>query len=307
MNQTFFSALSATLVLFFFIICGYILRKTNAVPKNASAVFSSVLMHFFIPVLILYIMVKNITPESIVAQKDQLITSLCIIIGSCLLASVIAKVMDKSKSKKGVFTFTMAFSNFAFMGIPIVEAVYGPEAFTTLILFILPYYILVNVLGDIIIRDEKFPRITTLISPITVSIVLGFVLVYLRLPIPQLVLDQAHTIYASSIPLSMMLMGFVLAGKKITTMFTSLSTYFIAAMRLILFPMITLIALWLIGFRGMSLGVPVLISGMPAAVNGVMLAENAGKDSFHCSSVVFISTLLSLLTIPMLSYIVTQF
>ncbi|MBR2847456.1 MAG: AEC family transporter [Clostridia bacterium] len=307
MNHTFISALSATLVLFFFIISGYILRKTNAVPKNSAAVFSAVLMHFFIPVLILYVMTQNITPEIIAAQKVQLITSTVIIIVSCVLAYVIASIMDKGKSKKGVYTFTMAFPNFAFMGIPIVEAVYGPEAFSTLILFILPYYILVNVLGDIIIRDEKLPRFSTLVSPITISIVLGFGLVYARVPIPQVVVNQAHIIYSSAIPLSMMLMGFVLAGKKITSMFTALSTYFISAMRLILFPMITLIALWLVGLRGMALGVPVLILGMPTAVNGVMLAENAGKDAFHCSSVVFISTLLSLLTIPMLSYIVTLF
>ncbi len=307
MNTTFASALSATLVLCFFISCGYILRKTNAVPKNSAAVFSSVLINFFIPVLILYIMTQNVTPEIINAQRVQLITSFCILIISCILALLIAKILDRGGSKKGVYTFTIAFPNFAFMGIPIIEAVYGSEGLTTLILFILPYYLLVNVIGDIIIRDEKLPRLGTLFSPITFSIVLGFVLVYARVPIPQIAVEQARVIYLSVTPLSMMLTGFVLAGKKIISMFTNLNTYFVSAIRLILFPIITLIVLRMLGFSGMALGIPVLVTGMPTAVNGVMLAENSGKDSFLCSSVVFISTLLSLLTIPVLSYIVSLF
>ena len=100
------------------------------------------------------------------------------------------------------------------------------------------------------------------------------------------------------------LAGLVLAKRKFSDMVKNPVVYVVSLLRLVVIPLALWGILYLCGVRGNALSVPVLVLAMPVAVNGVMLAEGGGGDSVTVAQTVFVSTLFSAVTIPVLAYFI---
>ena len=113
-----------------------------------------------------------------------------------------------------------------------------------------------------------------------------------------------RSVYACVTPIAMTLAGIVLAKGKLSDMFKNPVVYLVSAFRLIIIPVALWGILYLCGVRGNALSVPALVVAMPVAVNGVILAESGNGDSVTVAQSVFISTLFSIITIPVLAYFI---
>jgi predicted permease len=107
---------------------------------------------------------------------------------------------------------------------------------------------------------------------------------------------------STTTPLSMIVIGSMLASSDLKNIFNGFTVYYAAAIRLILIPAVVFIVLRLLGSEGMLLGIPVLVSGMPAAANTAIMAEKFDADSMFASKCIFISTLFSIITIPLMLF-----
>lgn len=116
------------------------------------------------------------------------------------------------------------------------------------------------------------------------------------------ILNFAYTplfkwLYASGIDFDY---RFILAGVNIRTIFTKLTLYY-SGLRLLAIPLVTLLICRILGTSELVTGVSVLLAGMPAGSTTAILAEKYDGDAVYASGCIFVSTLLSLLTIPALS------
>lgn len=298
-----FTTLNSICILFLFIISGFVLRRTKVVSEAFGKNIASLLVNMMLPALILDVMLKKLNLASLREEYVSFLLAAVIIILSWVIFSFIGKRFYKQHSARAVFLFAMIFSNFGFMGQPVVEAIYGESAMLVWALYTIPYYSVVNILAPVILdpNPKKGGSWRVLLSPTIFCIIIGVVCGLAQIRLPSVV-DKFITLSgATVVPLSMVLMGFVLGGQPLRRLFVGWQPYIISLLRLLIIPLAVFLALYAIGFRGLHLCIPVLISGMPIAVNGVMTTEDLGADSLAMAQAVFITTVLSLVTLPVIA------
>ena len=99
-------------------------------------------------------------------------------------------------------------------------------------------------------------------------------------------------------PLAMILAGLLLAQADLKQIFRAPKVYILSGIRLLGLPFLFMGILYLCGARGIRLSIPVLITAMPVAANLAMMAEKFERDAYLSAQIVFLSTLLSVITIP---------
>lgn len=105
-------------------------------------------------------------------------------------------------------------------------------------------------------------------------------------------------------PLAMLIVGSLLANLKLKEVFAEPSIYYATLLRLIILPLLTMGIMRLLGSGGLVLQVMVTIMAMPAATTTVILAEKYGGNPEYASRIVFISTIISMITIPVMILLV---
>ncbi len=302
----FVAALSGTFMLFLFMGSGYILRKKNIAGEGSGKMLSAILMKYFMPVMMVHIITSNVTVDSIKSSYHVLITAFVVIFVSYFIMRFLARYITKNEKLQDVIVFSLVFSNFGFMGIPIIEAVYGEQQFMFLVMYTIPYYLTVNILGDYIFRADKKINLKIIFQPVTYGIIIGLILVFFNITPTGPIGKWIYGSYSCVTPLSMLISGIVLGERKFADMFKNPMIYLVSFRRTTSAPLVLFGILYLCGMRGNDMGVMVLIMGMPVAVNGTILAENIGGDSFLVAQSAFISTILSLITLPLLTLFMTS-
>ena len=118
--------------------------------------------------------------------------------------------------------------------------------------------------------------------------------------IPSPILRTLSYLSGCMLPVSILIIGSILAGVNIRTIFTKLTLYY-SGLRLLAIPLVTLLICRMLGTPELVTGVSVLLAGMPAGSTTAILAEKYDGDAVYASGCIFVSTLLSLVTIPALS------
>ena len=139
---------------------------------------------------------------------------------------------------------------------------------------------------------------TALKNPGILAIGVGLPIFLFSLPIPAPVYTTLDIVGSMTTPLAMIIVGSLLADLKLKEVFAEPSIYYATLLRLIFLPLLTMGIMRLLGFGGLVLQVMVTIMAMPAATTTVILAEKYGSNPEYASRIVFISTILSMITIP---------
>ena len=142
-------------------------------------------------------------------------------------------------------------------------------------------------------------RLKNIFNPGLVAVFIGFFMFLTSFELPETLFKTLDMIGGTTTPLSMMFIGFLLAELEFKDLFNEVKDYVVILVRLLLLPTLVGGFLWKIGMTGYVLGIPVLITAMPAAANTAVFAELYDNDSVLASKLIFISTLLSVVTIPL--------
>jgi predicted permease len=136
-----------------------------------------------------------------------------------------------------------------------------------------------------------------------VAAIVGLALFFGGVTLPTLVARPLTIIGDLTTPLSMAIIGAILSRMRLKSMVGNPRIYATSAYRLVVFPLLVYAVLFSLGFRGRLLAMPVVIAAMPAAANSAILAKAYGGDAETASSLIFVTTLASLVTIPLLAAI----
>ncbi|HOQ17713.1 MAG: AEC family transporter [Epulopiscium sp.] len=304
--MNFQSIFNQILILFLLLVIGYGAKKRNVFDDSTIKGISSILVKLTLPALI----INSLTQEQATAQSIKesgliLLLSFFIYLLSFIIALLVPKLIASKKEETGIFEFTLLFSNVGFMGYPVVQAVLGDEALFYVSFYNLPFNVFVFTIGLWMLtkgkkHQKKFDW-KLFINTGTISVIIGFILFLFSIPIPAPITGCFDILGSMTTPLSMLVIGGLLANTESKYLFSNWRIYVISFTRLIIIPLIIYGMLSPFVYHKYLLGVPVIIGAMPAAANTAILASEYGANSELASRIVFISTLFSVITIPLIS------
>lgn len=301
-------ALNQVIVLFSLIIVGYIIMKLKIVNKAMKDDISNLVVNITLPAFILSSMTSNFSRE-ILSNSIKLVgISFSMYIFAILIGWIFSKVIPLKKNEANIYRYIIAFSNCGFMGYPIVNAVLGKQGVFYAAIFNLGFTTFVWTYGVYLIRinqetnsehmtiKEKF---ISAINPALIAVIFGFAFFLIGIELPYVVAETLSMIGGVTTPLSMMLIGFILSEIHLKDIVSGWKIYLLSVMRLIVMPSLVYVILSYFNFEGYLIQIPVLIAAMPAAANTAIISSKYNGNYQLASKGIFITTLLSILTIPL--------
>ena len=290
------------LVMFILMAIGAFLSKKKLLDKNGALQIGNILLIIVVPIIIINSFCVEYNREKLHALGITFIISIFVLI----IALLISKIFF---NKKPIYNFAASFSNVGFIGIPLVAAVFDGEAVFYITCIIAQLVVLQWTYGLFVITDDKkFINFKTVIfSPVVISFIIGLVIFILNIQVPYIVSETFGFITSLNTPLAMIICGFYLSQCNIKKMFTNKELYYFAFVRLIFIPIVTVLFMILIPNDYLEMKLAILIAAStPTGANITFLASKYDKDYELAVQCVCLSTLLSIVTIPIIAQIATN-
>jgi malate permease and related proteins len=294
------------LVLFILLVVGYVIRKLKLIDYVVTRGISSLLVNLTLPALVITAMQLDFSPSRL--NESFLVIGIS---GACyglslLIGWAATALIRPAHGDRGVYRFSSVFANVGFIGYPVLDAIWGRESLFYVALCNIWFNVLLFTLGTRLVaagkpkaEESKADRLGAFLNPGTIATVLGFLLFISSVKLPLVLGKPLELLGNATTPLAMMVTGSFLAQIKFSSIWTDARVYVFTAVRLIVIPVIVFLLLWLAGVRGMVLAVPVVLAAMPVGVNASIMADQFGGGSEKASQIVFISTLFSIVTVPL--------
>ena len=295
-----------TIIMFLMILIGYVIFKTHLADHEGNKTVSNILLLVVTPAML---MDTLFSMKYSVRILQGLMVALALGFVSHFAVIAITGLFLRKKDNDpeiGMERYLAVYSNCGFMGIPLVSSVYGAEA----VLYMTGYMIAFNVLtwthGLIEITGKtSFEKVWKgLLSPTVVCTVIGIVVFVFQIPIEAHVLRAISYIGAMNTPMGMIVAGIVLAETGLGGIWKKPRIFLVTALKLFVAPAVTFLLLILarkvIGISDELFYAILIPAACPAATTGTMMALRYDKDFEFSSQVFVVSTLLSMLTIPLL-------
>jgi len=209
-------------------------------------------------------------------------------------------------NKKTVLQFANSFPNTGYIGIPVLSSLYGIEGTVYGSVFNLFFVVFVWTYGVFVYRGSldksrlKQDIKKTFLNPSVLAVVLGILIMVLEIQLPNALLVTIRNIGNITTPLSMLIIGVILAGAKISAYTKDWTLYYGSVCKLLLIPLLIYIAATFTGVESKALNSVIIMTAMPASAMTAIFAHNFQKEADYAAVVVSISTLASLATIPVL-------
>ena len=299
------SVLAKMAMLVLLMLVGYLCARLRVTGPEFNRRATPVVMNVLLPATILNSVIGSEEPVSGTVLLGYLgVLFLALLL--CFVAAWLAVWLLRARGdERGVLWLTMAFSNNAFVGFPVVEVVFGPAAVFYAAISNIPFNLMLYTVGTAQLQQGEGRRMNwkQVLSTPLVATLLAAVLFLTRVPVPQVLCDTISTLAAATIPMSMLIVGTSLGGIPVKKAFGSARVYLAAAVRLLAAPVLVWLVLRLFVRDPVMLGIPVIIAACPSAMIITVLCLRYGRDDSLSSEVIFVSTVFSAVTIPLLLWL----
>jgi predicted permease len=300
-----FSIMSSSLVsLFICLAVGYICRKKHILSREITGGLSSLLIMVTLPCTIFISFQREFSSELLIESVWVFIISVITNFFAMFMGWVFTRLFKKlTIDQKRLWIFALTFSNTGYMGLPVINAIYGAEGLIFCAMVSAAFNFMAYTVGIRIISKEKKKmdwRAIVFNPPLIASVIAIICFVLSAVP-PAPVNNGIKFLSDMTTPLAMLIIGSMLAKSDITRVFTDKLLYIPMAARLIVLPLIALYVLKPFVTNPVMLGVCVILTGMPVATITPIFAERYGSDTDYASKIVFATTVLCLATTPLIS------
>lgn len=286
-------------IMFIFMIIGDLLYKQKFISDEGSKGFANLLIRLVLPCVILNAFISECTPEKIKALLISILVSVVLLVASMCVSRLLFK-------KDPVAHFASSFSNPGFFGIPLIVSVINPEA----VFYVAPFIACLNILqwtyGVAVLKEEKVKVNVKniLLSPFMIAFIIGLVIFFLSIPVPEIISNVISTSANLNTPIAMIVSGVYLAKVDIKKMITNGKLYGLSCSRLLLIPIISAAILCLLPNELYDLKMSLLIAtACPVGSNVAVYAQLHNKDYVYAVETVVLSTICSIVTIPLIVFV----
>jgi len=299
--EQFFAMLGVQTTLFLYISVGYYFRKREILTRPVRKALTHVVLNALLPCMVFNSFQQDISLERLISAGAMLAAAL----GMCLFSWGFGKLIWRRVpiDRQKIMRYGTMIPNSGVSGLPVIGGVYGAEGLFLAAIYIIPYRVLMWTAGvSVFTKSDRQSFVkNVLLNPGILSVVIGLVWMLLRLPLPGFVSRALDGMGQATSPMAMILVGAILGDVSPREVILDRDAWLAALVRLIGMPLINFFVLRAIGFSTLGTAIATLLSGMPIASSTAMLAERYDADAVFASKCVFASTLLNLITIPLLT------
>lgn len=299
------------LVLLGMMLTGTFVYKKKWLSEEGSSNLSKIVVNICNPALVIAAVLGDtdmINQEKITANLQLVLLYYVIAI---VFGLVLAWVLHPPKNLKSIYRLMATFSNLGFMGIPVARSLYGAEGVVYVAFYILLYNLIVYTYGMALARrgasertgeaPEKSDLSTSLrriINPGVVAAIAALIIFAADITLPQPVVTFFDYMGDTTIPLSMMLIGVSIAKADLRSYLKDVRMYLFILLRMVAMPIAVALLMRNMGYDAVVFGVFIIELAMPVGSIIGLFAKECGADDAYCMKGTVLSTLASIVTIP---------
>ncbi len=286
--------------LFLLMAFGVAGEKSGLINENGSKVLSNISLYFVTPCLIINSFNIEYDPEKLQGLLICLLASF--LIHAATIAAVHLIFRGSGKKRLSVLRFACVFSNAAYMGIPLQEAVLGADGVFYGSVYVAMFNITLWTYG-IVCSTGDFKAISgkkLILNPGIIGVIIGLIFFLLPINIPKVAATVISNMAVLNTPLAMMIIGFYLAQSDLLKAFRDKAVYIVSVIRLVAVPLIALGVLYICGVRDTVFVSLITAASAPVAAATSIFATKFENDIELSVNLVTFTTILSIVTMPLI-------
>ena len=307
MLDNFLFSLNAVLPIFIVVAIGVLLRRFSSLPREFYEGSEKFVFRIALPCM-LFLDVAGASVDTLSQQIPLVLFCVIGVIAACLLLCIFVPIFVKDNGKRGAMIQGMFRSNVAILGVPLAISMFGDECRAAVVALVPFVVITFNVLATVVLcafapNDKRMSAKQTVKTvllgiaknPLIIGIVLGLPFMFFDIGLPvaaeKVVSGFSDTVTALS--LVSIGAGFDFSGVKERVGGATVAAIF----KVGVIPLVMLCIAIVMGYRGMFLGLVLVVFGSPTAVSSYIMAKNMGSDHDLAAQILMLSTLFSLGTV----------
>ena len=292
-------------ILFVYMMIGYVACKKEYFDQEFGKKLSWLVVNVANPMLAISAVVNN---EEQIAKKDFYVTvllAICFYAFFLILAQIMSRLIGVQKSDIGVYKMMTTFNNIGFMGFPVIAAAYGNGA----LIYAVPFSIMFNILCytwgiQTLCGGGEKGNWKRIINIGTISGIISIVLFFMQIPVPKMICSLSAGLSNLTGPLSMLVIGISIAAMELKDLFTDVKLLKFALIKLLAVPVAAMLLVCQVIDNRLICEVFLVMMATPAASMCAMLSQQYGGDYELAAKGVALTTILSVVTMPIVSEIV---
>lgn len=293
----------SVLTLFLMMAVGFVLTKKNLLETRTLSQLSQILLKVVAPCVV----VSSLQVDFSAQLLKTMALALAVLAVTYVLYGVLVYLLFRKQPEttRASLRFGTMFGNIGFMGLPLIQSVLGQEA-TIFCVMSLAIFNVSNWTYGVALMGERVSVKKAVLNPGVLSLTAAVILFVLGIRLPAPVLSAVEYMGSLNTPLAMVVIGGQMAGADLLATFKEKRLYGAALVKLVLMPLLTLAVLLPFRLDRLMFLTIVILSGCPTAGATSMFAQMFGKDTATAARLVTLSTLLSILTLPLVALVARQ-
>ena len=292
------------LVLFMVMIVGYIANKKNILDSEMDKKLSSLILNITAPALILSSVVNRSQDGDPKLVLYVFILAIILYLILPLIGILLTRILKVPKEDRNLYQFMTIFSNIGYMGFPVIQSIFGSDAVFFAAIVNLVFNVFCYSYGIYLISNSNKLsfNLKVLINPGIIVSVIAIIIYITNIKVLLIIKETASMIGPITTPLAMMLIGSSLAQIPVKEVFSEKRLYLYTFLKQIIIPMIFFVILKCFVTNELILGIIIIISAMPIGSIAIMFCNEYEGNVNLASKAIFITTLCSVVTVPILVY-----
>ena len=289
------------LALLIMIGAGYFVTKKGMLDAHTNNQMSDLIVNIFNPMLVLASAANSVGQISLAAMKLAGIIAVGMFLAFIITGMVLSPLFEKDRELRKIFQLMFVFSNVGFIGIPVISSIFGAEYVVYVSEFMLVYTLVFYTYG-IALMDGKFSKdsLRAMVNPGTIAGLLAMAVILFEIQLPEFLNTAVTYLGNVTSPMALVAVGFALADSDIKKVFCQPRLYLFSVVKLLVLPLLLLPLLRFAVGTSDLLSVCMVMFGMPVGNMPMILGNQRGLDVTACSAAIILSTVLCVLTVPVL-------
>ncbi len=284
-------------------LMGFVIVKTGKVDGRQSSILSALTLYIICPCMILSAFQLEYSSDRLLG----LLIALLAAIGLHIVYILVTRLLGDKLKLDGVERASLIYSNGGNLIVPLVSSILGSEYVFYCCAFIAFQTILLWVhLPHLLTPGSKMNWKKIVFNPNMIAIVVGLLCFFLRITFPSLIGDTIDAVSNTIGPVSMLMIGILMAQVDLKEVFGQAKCWGICFGRLIAYPLLIILLIWasritvLLPLSRNVLVVTVLATSAPVAVSVTQMADLFGGDSRKASAINVMSVIFCIITMPIM-------
>ena len=277
-------------VLMLMIAVGFIAAKAGIMTEAGAACCTDIALIIATPCVII---------KSLMRRFDAAVMkSLLLAVALTLLVQVLMITLG---TLQRTLRFGLIFANCGFMSLPLQEVMLGADGTLYGSAYVIMFNLVVWSYGVYLISgDKRYIQPKKLfVNPGIAGLLIGLIIFVFSIPVPHVLSSTVNYLAAIYTPLPMLIIGYHLSRTNVLKAFKDIKCIAAVALRLLVYPLVSLGVLYILGVRGTLLvSVIISLSAPVAAVTTMFSSKFGGGDTALSVDMVSLSTVLSIITMP---------